>query len=198
MLKKLKGNRIQNRPTVDELKSELSLLKEKKKRSRNLRYIIVISLSAVAVIILMTNLWFPMFRVVGTSMMPQLTADDIIVCFDADVSVERGNIISFYHNDTVLLKRVVGISGDIVDMDENGVLSVNGVVQNEPYASGLSLEPCDVVFPVQVPENSFFVLGDQRSTSLDSRSESIGMITEERLIGKAVMRVWPILKFELL
>ncbi|MBE6856356.1 MAG: signal peptidase I [Ruminococcus sp.] len=198
MLKKLKGNRIQNRPTVDELKSELSLLKEKKKRSRNLRYIIVISLSAVAVIILMTNLWFPMFRVVGTSMMPQLTADDIIVCFDADVSVERGNIIAFYHNDTVLLKRVVGISGDIVDMDENGVLSVNGVVQNEPYASGLSLEPCDVVFPVQVPENSFFVLGDQRSTSLDSRSESIGMITEERLIGKAVMRVWPILKFELL
>ena len=198
MLKKIKGNRIQNRPTVDELKSELSLLKEKKKRSRNLRYIIVISLSAVAVIILMTNLWFPMFRVVGTSMMPQLTADDIIVCFDADVSVERGNIIAFYHNDTVLLKRVVGISGDIVDMDENGVLSVNGVVQNEPYASGLSLEPCDVVFPVQVPENSFFVLGDQRSTSLDSRSESIGMITEERLIGKAVMRVWPIFKFELL
>lgn len=131
-------------------------------------------------------------------MQPQLKTDDIIVCFDADVSIERGSIIAFYHNDTVLLKRVVGVAGDIVEIDEDGVLHINGEPQSEPYASELSLNPCDIEFPVQVPENAFFVLGDQRSTSMDSRSESIGMITEERLIGKALIRIWPINKIELL
>lgn len=146
---------------------------------------------AAAFIILVTNLWFPVLRVVGSSMQPLLASDDIIVCLSVQENIGRGDIIAFYHNDKVLLKRVIGLPGDEIDIDSVGVVSVNGEELFENYAQALSLEPCDISFPVKVPEDSYFVLGDQRSTSMDSRSESVGMVTPDRVIGKALLRVWP-------
>lgn len=125
-------------------------------------------------------------------MQPLLKNEDVIVCLNVQTHIERGNVIAFYHNDKILLKRVVGMPGDVIDIDNTGALYVNGELQYEPYATALSLEPCDITFPVQVPEDAYFVLGDQRTTSMDSRSESVGMVTQDRLIGKALLRVWPI------
>ncbi len=187
----MKTYRKEPRPTVTEIETELNRRKLNRSRRRSIGYIVLLSLVSAAVMILATNLWFPVYRVVGTSMQPQLAANDIVVCFDAPVTIERGEIVAFSHNETVLLKRVVGIPGDTIDMDESGVLYVNGEKQDEPYAQVLSREPCDIEFPVEVPEDAFFVLGDQRETSLDSRSQSIGMIGRERLIGKALVRIWP-------
>lgn len=124
--------------------------------------------------------------------------DDVIVCAAVQNNIERGDIIAFYNNDKILLKRVVGLPGDSIEIDSSGVLYVNGEAQHESYVSALSLEPCDISFPVEVPENSYFVLGDQRTTSMDSRSESIGMVTQDRLIGKAILRAWPIEKIKIL
>lgn len=180
------------RPQIAEIESELTRLKVKRSRLNGIKFFLIASLIAAAGIIIATNLWFPVLRVVGSSMQPLLKNDDIIVCFDTKKSIESGDVIAFYHNQKILLKRVVGMPGDIIEIDSTGKLFVNGEEKYEPYASALSLEPCDITFPIQVPENSYFVLGDQRLTSMDSRSEAVGMISEDNLIGKAVLRVWPV------
>ncbi len=159
---------------------------------------IVLSLVAAALIIIATNLWFPVLRVVGTSMQPLLKNDDVILCMAKKKDIERGDVVAFYHNDKILLKRVVGLPGDLIMIDPDGKLYVNGEEQQEAYATVLSLEPCDITFPVQVPEGCYFLLGDQRTTSMDSRSSTVGMVASDRLIGKALARVWPLDDFKLI
>lgn len=180
------------RPSVNEIEGELDWLKERRTRNRGIGVVIIASVIAAALIIILTNLWFPVLRVVGSSMQPLLRNEDVIVCFSEDNEIERSDIIAFYHNDKVLLKRVVGLPGDVIEIDKDGILYVNGEQQHETYAASISLEPCDIEFPVEVPEESYFVLGDQRMTSMDSRSQSVGMVTTDRIIGKALLRVWPL------
>ncbi|MBE6854983.1 MAG: signal peptidase I [Ruminococcus sp.] len=179
-------------PSAAQFEHELNRLRNKRNRRNGVGFIIAASLMAGALIILATNLWFPVLRVVGSSMQPLLKNEDIIVCLRTDEHITEGDVIAFYHNDKVLLKRVVGLPGDVIQIDSEGTLYINDVPKFEPYASSLSLEPCDITFPVTVPDDSYFVLGDQRTTSMDSRSSSVGMISEEQIIGKALVRVWPI------
>lgn len=179
------------RPTVSELEGELIRLRHKRGRINGIKFVIELSLVAIAVIITVTNLWFPVLRVVGTSMQPLLKSSDVVLCIKEQEDIKRGDIVAFYHNDKILLKRVVGLPGDTIRIDDYGKLYVNGREQSEEYVTVLSFEPCDITFPVDVPENSYFLLGDQRTTSMDSRSSVVGMVSSERLIGKAVARVWP-------
>ncbi len=151
-----------------------------------------------ALIILATNLWFPVLRVVGSSMQPTLQSDDVVICFNRAKTVERGDVIAFYNNDKILLKRVIGLPGDLIEIDSVGTVFVNGDALTETYVLTPSLEPCDITFPVIVPDDAYFVLGDQRATSMDSRSASIGMIDKERLIGKALVNAWPLTRFQIL
>lgn len=181
----------QSRPTIPEIETELERLKSKRTRGNNIRYVIFVSLLAAALIIIATNLWFPVLRVVGSSMQQTLQSDDIVVCSSIYRQINRGDIIAFYNNDRILLKRVVGIPGDTVTIDADGVLFVNGEQQPETYVMTLSLEPCDVTFPIDVPVDSYFVLGDRRTTSMDSRNKGIGMPSEDKIIGTVLFRVWP-------
>ncbi|MBQ8725459.1 MAG: signal peptidase I [Oscillospiraceae bacterium] len=180
------------RPSINEIEGELERLKERRTRNRGVGVVIAASVLAAAMIIILTNLWFPVLRVVGSSMQPLLRNEDVIVCFSKNDKIERRDIIAFYHNDKVLLKRVVGLPGDVIEIDKDGILYINGEEQHETYVASISLEPCDIEFPVEVPEDSYFVLGDQRMTSMDSRSESVGMVTTDRVVGKALFRVWPL------
>lgn len=180
------------RPSIPEIEQELVRLDDKQRRKRNVKYILGISAVVVAMIIIVTNIWFPVLRVVGTSMNKNLSNDDIIVCFNSSKNIERGDIIAFYNSGNILLKRVVGVEGDVVEMDESGGLIINGEYVNEPYVLSRSLEPCDVEFPVKVEKDSFFVLGDQRNTSMDSRTEAVGLVKRDSIIGKVLVRVWPI------
>ncbi len=183
---------IRQRPSINEIEGELQRLKERRTRNRGIGVVIVTSVLAAAFIIILTNLWFPVLRVVGSSMQPLLRNEDVILCYADNEIIEHNDVIAFYHNDKVLLKRVVGLPGDVIEIDSAGTLFVNGEEQHETYAASISLEPCDIEFPVNVPENSYFVLGDQRMTSMDSRTESVGMIPQERIIGKALLRIWPL------
>ncbi len=180
------------RPSIPEIEQELVRLDDKQRRKKNVKYILGISAVVVAMIIIVTNIWFPVLRVVGTSMNKNLSNDDIIVCFNSSKNIERGDIIAFYNSGNILLKRVVGVEGDVVEMDESGGLIINGEYVNEPYVLSRSLEPCDVEFPVKVEKDSFFVLGDQRNTSMDSRTEAVGLVKRDSIIGKVLVRVWPI------
>lgn len=125
-------------------------------------------------------------------MQPAIQNDDVVVCYSGTKQITYGDIIAFYNNDNILLKRVIGMENDVIDINEAGEVFVNGELLDEPYAYSHSFEPCDIEFPVTVPEDSYFVLGDQRNTSHDSRTASVGMIAVDRIIGEVLVRVWPI------
>ena len=120
-----------------------------------------------------------------------LQSDDVVVCCNVYGDIDRGEIIAFYNNDRILLKRVVGLPGDTIILDTDGTVFINGERQAETYVMTLSHEPCDIEFPVEVPNDAYFVLGDRRTTSMDSRSDKIGMVTEDKIIGKMLFRIWP-------
>ncbi len=127
-------------------------------------------------------------------MTPTLETGQIVIAQNSK-EFEVGDLLAFYYNNKVLVKRVIGSPGDWVNIDEDGKVSVNGVELVEDYASDFSLEPTDITFPYQVPENRWFVLGDHRSVSIDSRSSVVGCVTKEQLIGKVVFRVFPFSEF---
>lgn len=116
---------------------------------------------------------------------------DIVVALSGS-DYATGEVVAFYYNNNILVKRVIATAGDWVDMDKDGNVYVNNVLLEEPYVTDKALGICDITFPYQVPEGRIFVLGDHRATSVDSRSSTIGSVSEEFLVGKILFRVWPL------
>ena len=147
---------------------------------------------ATAAAVLVTMLWLPAFRIGGTSMEPGLASGDVVVSAKAK-SVSPGDVVSFYYDNKLLVRRVIAGSGDWVDIRENGDVFVNGAPLDEPYAAGKGSGGYDSgQFPLQVDEGCFFLLGDNRAESIDSRSDLIGCVAEDRIEGKLLFRVWPL------
>lgn len=150
---------------------------------------VLITASAVAVLIAM--LAMPVLRIYGSSMTPTLSEGNIVISLKGS-SFETGDIIAFYYNNKILIKRVIAQSGDWVDISDDGTVYVNDKKLDEPYLTEKALGECDLELPYQVPESKVFVMGDHRSVSVDSRSSTIGCVAEEQIVGKIVFRVWPI------
>jgi signal peptidase I len=106
--------------------------------------------------------------------------------------VEQGDLVAFYYNNKILVKRVIAQAGDWVDIDEDGTVYVNDQQLNEPYLTEKAFGECDIELPYQVPDGKIFVMGDHRSVSVDSRSSEIGCVSEEQIVGKLAFRVWPL------
>ncbi|WP_026663469.1 signal peptidase I [Butyrivibrio proteoclasticus] len=178
------------KPSVDELKKELKRENRKKEYRNVLRNTLIVVVSVAALAVLISSFYVTVLKVTGDSMTPTLETGQIVIAQNSQ-EFEAGEMLAFYYNNKVLVKRVIGSPGDWVNIDANGRVSVNGIELEETYASDLSLEPTDIEFPYQVPENRWFVLGDHRSVSIDSRSSVVGCVTKEQLIGKVVFRVFP-------
>ena len=133
-------------------------------------------------------------QVSGDSMNPTLEDRDILLLVKSD-SMKTGDLCGFYWQNKLLLKRVIGQPGDVISMDEDGHVTVNGTVLDEPYVDELALGECDIRFPYQVPENRYFVLGDHRSVSIDSRSSVIGCVEKSQVVGRVFLRIWPLNRF---
>lgn len=180
-------------PTLRQLEGELKRLKYK----RDYRKILVGTISslivAAAVAVLISLLLLPVLRVTGSSMNPTLENDQLIIC-SKQGNFKRGDIIAFYYNNKILLKRVIGVSGDEINITADGTVYVNGEKIDEPYVTSPALGECDIEFPYTVPELRVFVLGDNRAVSVDSRSSVIGSVSEESVVGKVVFRIYPIKK----
>ena len=147
-----------------------------------------------ALAVLVATLWLPVLRVYGNSMNPTLEAGEVLVSLH-NGKYRTGDIIAFYYNNKVLIKRVIGASGDWIDIDKGGNVKVNGVLLDEPYVSDKSLGDCDIDLPYQVPEGRIFVMGDHRAASVDSRKEAIGCVAEEQIVGRLIYRIWPLRSF---
>ena len=183
------------RPRSDQLKQELLRENERKRYGYTLRNTIYILIVVAAVAVLLSAYLISVLRVEGVSMSPNLEDADLVIAVHTK-EFEPGEIVGFYYNNRILLKRVIGSPGDTVDMDADGNLFVNGVMLEEPYLSEKDYgDYTDVGFPYQVPEKRFFVVGDNRKESIDSRSGTIGTITSDQVVGKIVLRIWPLSGF---
>lgn len=181
-------------PTVAQLEQELKRETYRRRYNRVLRSTIYTLITVAAVAVLVATLFLPVLRIYGTSMTPTTSDGDIVVSVKGG-NFERGDIIAFWFNNKILVKRVIAHAGEWVDIDENGNVSINGEPLDEPYLTEKALGECDIELPYQVPDGRLFVMGDHRSTSSDSRSSAVGCVAEEQIVGKLVFRVWPLGEF---
>ena len=190
----MKKKKIVSPPTTEQLEGELKRVRYKSRYRSVLRSTIYSLITVAAIAVLITTLWFPVLRVYGNSMTPTLQNGEII--FTVKVSeFEPGDIISFYYNNKILIKRVIARSGEWVNMDADGNVYVNETLLDEPYLDEKAFGDCNIELPYQVPEGRVFVMGDQRSTSVDSRNSAVGCVAQEQIVGKILFRVWPLEKF---
>ena len=178
-------------PTIEQLETELKRIGYRIRFRRMVCNTISILLVVAAAAVLISMLLFPVLKIYGSSMTPTLTNGDIVIAFSGG-SMERGDIIAFSYNNQILVKRVIALPGEWVDIDADGTVSIDGEVLEEPYLQESALGTCDIELPYQVPEGHYFVLGDLRSTSSDSRNSAVGCVAEAQVIGKILLRIWPL------
>lgn len=178
-------------PTTEQLEAELAHERYKHQYLRTFWSTVFTLITVAAVVILLATMLLPVLKIYGTSMSPTLENGDILFTVKT-ADLETGDIVAFYYNNKILVKRVIAKAGDWVDIDEQGTVYVNGELLNEPYLTEKALGDCNIELPYQVPDGKIFVMGDHRSTSEDSRNTAIGPVTEEAIVGKIVFRVWPL------
>ena len=183
-------------PTIEEIETERSRINYQSRFKSVIKSTVYTLIVVAAVAILSATLFLPFLRIYGTSMTPTLVDGDIICCLKTS-DFEPGDIVAFYYNNKILVKRVIGSAGDWVDMDSNGTVFVNGELLYEPYIVDKALGEGDIEFPYQVPDGKIFVLGDHRSSSVDSRHSSVGCVADEQIVGKILFRVWPLSEIEI-
>ena len=181
-------------PEIPELERELKRERYNRRYRRTLKSTIYTLITVAAVAILVATLWLPVLEIYGSSMAPTLNDGQIVLSWKTD-KLETGQIVAFYYNNKILVKRVIAQSGDWVNIDGEGTVYVNGQQLEEPYLADKALGECDIELPYQVPENRVFVMGDHRSTSIDSRSTAVGCVAEDQIVGRLIMCVWPFADF---
>lgn len=179
------------RPTIDQLRDELEKETYRTSYNRVLRSTIFSLLVVAAAAALVAVLLLPVMRISGSSMTETLQDGDIVVALNGS-HFKTGDVIAFYYNNSILIKRVIATAGDWVDIDEDGNVKVNGIELDEPYVTEKSLGNCNIEFPYQVPEGRNFVMGDHRATSVDSRNTTVGCVENGLAIGRIVLRIWPL------
>lgn len=191
-------NKVDNQvsmPSADVIKSEINRERYKKRYKRVLKSTVYALVVVAAIAVLIATLVLPVVQIAGNSMAPTLNEGELVVLVKTD-NLKLGDLCAFSYSNKVLIKRVIGLPGDIVEIDAEGNVYVNSELLEEPYLIEKSLGECDMEFPYQVPENQYFMLGDKRETSIDSRSSIIGCITDDQLVGKIIFRIWPFSKLD--
>lgn len=186
-----KRKTISGFPSVEQLETELKREKYKRRYHSVLRSTIYTLITVAAIAILVATLWLPVLQVYGSSMTPTLQDGEIIFTVKTS-KFEPGDVVAFYYNNKILVKRVIASSGQWIDIDKDGTVYVNEKELKEPYVTDKTLGECDIDLPYQVPDGRVFVMGDHRSTSIDSRTRAIGCVAQEQIVGKIVFRIWPL------
>ena len=181
-------------PSLKEIQTERKRIRRGTYYRQALRGTVSVLVVVAAIAVLITTLFLPILQISGDSMSPTLEHDEIVILFKSK-DFDRGDLIGFYYQGKILLKRVIALPEDEVAIDADGNVYINGELLEEPYVTDKGLGDCDLEFPYKVPGTGYFVLGDRRSNSVDSRNSVIGAISQEDIIGKVFLRVWPLPKF---
>ena len=181
-------------PTREQLLLEAQREGGKRRYLWSLKTTVYAMITVAAAAVLVAVLLLPVLQIYGTFMNPTLYEGDFVVSVKGG-KMETGDLVAFYYNNKILVKRVIGQAGQRIDIAEDGTVYVDNVKIDEPYLTDRGLGECDIELPYQVPENRVFVMGDNRSISVDSRSTTIGCVSEEQLVGRIVFRIWPLSEF---
>ena len=181
-------------PTIDQVNAERRRMKHQADYRKALIGTIEVLILVAAVAVLVSTLMLPVLQITGDSMEPTLKNGDIVVLVKTD-HFKRGEICSFTWNNRTLIKRVIGLPGDWIEIDKEGNVFVNSEALDEPYITDKSLGECDIDFPYQVPDHNLFLMGDHRETSIDSRNTVIGSVDFSQIVGKVKLRAWPLRDF---
>lgn len=178
---------------IKELRQELRRVKYNNRFAATLFNTIGTLVVVAAAAILVANLWLPILKVTGTSMSPTLQEGQVLMASKGH-DFKTGDVIAFYYNNKILVKRVIAMPGDWVNISDDGTVYVNDIAIDEPYLKEKALGDCNIELPYQVPESKIFVMGDNRSVSLDSRNTAIGCVSEEQVVGRIAFAIWPLSK----
>jgi signal peptidase I len=181
-------------PTPQQLEEELERTKYRKRYRRVLRSTVYTLISVAAIAVLVATLLLPVLQIYGSSMVATLSVRDIVLTLKTS-DFETGDVIAFYYNNKILIKRVIAHAGDWVDISQEGDVYINGELLDEPYLDAKAFGDCNIELPYQVPESRIFVMGDHRSVSVDSRNTAVGCVSEEQIVGKLIFRIWPMDSF---
>ena len=181
---------ISSLPTIKQVETERKRYRRQKAYNKALSGTIYVLTIVAAVAVLIATLVLPVIQIEGTSMEPTLVNGDVVL-LTKTTSFDRGELCGFSWNNKLLIKRVIGIPGDWIEIDTDGTVYLNGEKLDEPYAEQLSVGECDLEFPFQVPQEQYFVLGDMRESSIDSRNTLIGCVAKDQIVGKVFFRIWP-------
>lgn len=190
-------NEFRESPTAGQLEAELRRERYKQRYRAVLRSTIYTLITVAAVAVLVATLWMPVLQIYGSSMTPTVHDGEIVVAVKTS-DMETGDIVAFYFNNKILVKRVICGPGDWIDIDQDGTVFVNGEAVDEPYLSEKAFGDCNIELPYQVPDEKVFVMGDHRSTSIDSRNTAVGCVAQEQVVGKIILRIWPLNKIGIL
>ena len=181
---------------LTELESELKRERYRERYIRTIRSTVFTLITVAAMAVLIATLWMPVLLIYGSSMTPTLEDGDVVVSRKTG-AMKQGDIVAFYYNNRLLVKRYIAGPGDWVNLDKDGRVFVNGELLEEPYVDEYDYGETNVEFPYQVPESRIFVLGDHRSVSIDSRNSSVGCVADEQIVGELIFKVWPLQGFGL-
>ena len=183
-------NTVASLPTKQQVETERKRYRRQKAYNKALGGTVYVLTIVAAIAVLIATLVLPVLQIEGTSMEPTLTNGDIVL-LTKTTNFDRGELCGFSWNNKLLIKRVIGTPGDWIEIDTDGTVYLNGEKLDEPYAVQLSVGECDLEFPYQVPQEQYFVLGDMRESSIDSRNTLIGCVKKDQIVGKVFFRIWP-------
>ncbi len=185
-----KAKNLGSIPTVEQIETEILREKYNRKYKQVIKSTVYALVVVAAVAVLIATLALPVLQISGSSMEPTLNDEEIVVLLKT-TNMKKGELCCFTYQNKLLIKRVIGLPGDKISIDESGNVYINEVIIEEPYVTDKALGECDITFPCYVTDNHYFVLGDHRSTSIDSRSSVIGLVSEDYIVGKIFFRIWP-------
>ena len=178
-------------PTKQQVETERKRYRRQKAYNKALGGTVYVLTIVAAVAVLIATLILPVLQIEGTSMEPTLYNGDIVLLMKT-TRFEHGDLCGFTWNNKLLIKRVIGVPGDWVEIAADGTVYLNGEKLDEPYVEQKAFGECDLEFPFQVPQEQYFVVGDMRKSSIDSRNTLIGCIPKDQIVGKVFFRVWPL------
>lgn len=177
-------------PSAAQVEKEISRERYNSKYKKVLKSTVSSLIVVAAIAVLIATLALPVLQIKGNSMEPTLNDEEIVILLKT-TNLKRGQLCCFSYQNKLLIKRIIGIPGDSISIHDDGTVYVNGSAIEEPYIIDRALGECDITFPVNVTDNHYFILGDHRSTSIDSRSSVVGLVSDEQIVGRIFFRVWP-------